>query len=112
MRGDGGMGGLGVGKSPTRRDFLAQAGLAAGFAAMRPFPSPHPAIPPSLGRLKQSVSRWTYGSMSLPDLCRAARDIGLVGIDLLNRPDWQVVRDAGLTCSMAYAADRRQFIQN
>jgi hydroxypyruvate isomerase len=48
--------------------------------------------------------------MSLPDLCTAARSIGLVGIDLLTRDEWPVVRDAGLTCSMAYAVDRRGFI--
>jgi hydroxypyruvate isomerase len=50
--------------------------------------------------------------MPLRDLCVAARGIGLAGIDLLNREDWAVVRDLGLTCSMGYAADRRGFIQN
>jgi len=48
----------------------------------------------------------------LPELCVAARGIGLVAIDLLNRADWPVVREHGLTCSMGYAADRRGFIQN
>ena len=55
------------------------------------------------GRLKQSVTRWTYQSMSLPDLCRAAADIGLSAIDLLQEPDWSVVRQYGLVCSMGYA---------
>jgi hydroxypyruvate isomerase len=55
------------------------------------------------GRLKQSVARWTYQSMSLPDLCRAAADIGLSAIDLLQEPDWSVVRQYGLICSMGYA---------
>jgi len=41
--------------------------------------------------------------MSLPDLCRAAADIGLTAIDLLDEPDWQVVRQFGLVCSMGYA---------
>jgi hydroxypyruvate isomerase len=55
------------------------------------------------GRLKQSVCRWTYQSMALPDLCRAAADIGLSGIDLLQEQDWSVPREFGLACSMAYA---------
>jgi hydroxypyruvate isomerase len=55
------------------------------------------------GRLKQSVARWTHRAMSLPDLCRAAADIGLSGIDLLQEPDWSVVRQYGLVCSMGYA---------
>jgi hydroxypyruvate isomerase len=55
------------------------------------------------GRIKQSVTRWTYQSMPLPDLCRAAADIGLSAIDLLNEPDWAIVRQYGLVCSMGYA---------
>jgi hydroxypyruvate isomerase len=55
------------------------------------------------GRIKQSVTRWTYRSMALPDLCRAAAGIGLSAIDLLEEPDWPVVRQFGLVCSMGYA---------
>ena len=55
------------------------------------------------GRLKQSVCRWTYQSMPLPDLCRAAAEIGLSGIDLLQEEEWSVPREYGLVCSMAYA---------
>jgi len=55
------------------------------------------------GRVKQSVTRWTYRSMTLPDLCRAAADIGLTAIDLLEEPDWSTVRQFGLVCSMGYA---------
>jgi len=55
------------------------------------------------GTLKQSVTRWTYRSMALPDLCRAAADIGLSAIDLLEESDWAIVRQFGLTCSMGYA---------
>jgi hydroxypyruvate isomerase len=55
------------------------------------------------GRIKQSVTRWTYRSMALPDLCRAAADIGLPAIDLLEESDWPTVRQFGLVCSMGYA---------
>ena len=55
------------------------------------------------GRLKQSVTRWTYRAIALPDLCRAAADIGLSAIDLLEEPEWATVRQFGLVCSMGYA---------
>jgi hydroxypyruvate isomerase len=56
-----------------------------------------------VGRLHQSVARWNYRSIALPDLCRAAADIGLAAIDLLEESDWATVRPFGLVCSMGYA---------
>jgi hydroxypyruvate isomerase len=55
------------------------------------------------GRLKQSVSRWPYQKMPLPEFCRAVADMGLTAIDLLEEADWAVARDHGLICSMGYA---------
>jgi hydroxypyruvate isomerase len=55
------------------------------------------------GRLKQSVSRWCYGRIPMPDFCDAVKAMGLTAIDLLEEPEWQVVADRGLVCSMAYA---------
>ena len=55
------------------------------------------------GRLKQSVSQWCYGKIPLPDLCRAAAEMGLVAIDLLEEKDWATPAEFGLVCSMGYA---------
>jgi hydroxypyruvate isomerase len=55
------------------------------------------------GRLKQSVSRWPYSKIPLPEFCRALADMGLTAIDLLEEPDWAVARKYGLICSMGYA---------
>ena len=55
------------------------------------------------GRLKQSVSRWCYGKIPMPEFCDAVKAMGLTAIDLLNEPDWQVAADHGLMTSMAYA---------
>jgi hydroxypyruvate isomerase len=55
------------------------------------------------GRLKQSVSRWPYQKIPLPDFCRAVAEIGLTAIDLLEEPEWAVARQHGLICSMGYA---------
>jgi len=63
-------------------------------------------------RIKQSASRWCYARIPLPDLCRAATEIGLVGIDLLQRADWDVVYEHRLVCTMGYAAERRDFLTN
>ena len=55
------------------------------------------------GRLKQSVSRWCYGKIPMPEFCKAVAAMGLTAIDLLGEADWPVVRDHGLICSMGNA---------
>jgi hydroxypyruvate isomerase len=97
----------------TRRELLAaSAGLAiAALDAPTPALAAQPlpaAVPP--GRLKQSVCRWPYGSIPLPDFCKAIKTMGLTGIDLLQPAEWPVARDAGLVVSMGYPADRSDFI--
>jgi hydroxypyruvate isomerase len=62
------------------------------------------------GRLKQSVSRWPYNQIPLPQFARAAKEMGLAAIDLLQPAEWPVVRDAGLICSMGYPTERNDFI--
>jgi hydroxypyruvate isomerase len=91
----------------TRREALA-AGLAtiATGTVVRGSQAPAaqtsgPAV--TRGRLKQSVSRWCYAKIPMPEFCKAVKDMGLTAIDLLEEPEWTVVRDAGLVCSMAYA---------
>ena len=62
------------------------------------------------GRLRQSVSRWPFARIPLRDFCRAAKAMGLAGIDLLQPAEWDVVRGFGLVPSMGYPADRPDFI--
>jgi hydroxypyruvate isomerase len=57
--------------------------------------------PATRGRLKQSVSRWCFGKMSLDELAGHAARIGYRGIDLLLPEDWPVVRKHGLVCALA-----------
>ncbi len=74
---------------------LAAAGLAVarrGEAAAE--------APAVRGRLKQSVSRWCFGKMTLDELCGHAARIGYKGIDLLEPRDWPVVRKHGLVCPL------------
>ncbi|MEO8680607.1 MAG: TIM barrel protein [Vicinamibacterales bacterium] len=87
-----------TGEPITRRHALqlAVALTSTGVAAQTP------ARAVTRGRLRQSVSRWCYQKIALPDLCRAVSALGLTAIDLLEPQDWPVVREHGLTCSMGY----------
>jgi hydroxypyruvate isomerase len=86
---------------PTRRAFV---GTMLGVSLARSanaFALPDGVV--KNGRLRQSVSRWPYNAIPLPDFCKAIAEMGLTAIDLLEEPDWAVARDHGLTCSMGYA---------
>jgi len=54
------------------------------------------------GRLKQSVSRWCYEKIPAREFYRAVAGMGLTAVDLLEEPEWSVVREFGLICSMGY----------
>jgi hydroxypyruvate isomerase len=62
------------------------------------------------GRLKQSVCRWPYSRMPLPEFCRRTKQIGFAAIDLLFPDEWSAAADAGLVVSMGYASRREKFI--
>jgi hydroxypyruvate isomerase len=90
----------------TRRDALTRAAIAAGAAVLSPaalFAVEQTGRVVKNARLKQSVSRWPFNKIPLPEFCRAVADMGLTAIDLLEEPDWSVVRQYGLVCSMGYA---------
>ena len=87
----------------SRRRALMATGAAALGAAIRTPPVVAADKIVKNGRLKQSVSRWCYNSIPMPDFCRAVADMGLTAIDLLEEPDWAVAREHGLICSMGYA---------
>jgi len=90
-----------------RRDALKLFGASAALSLV-----PHLAAPKGLlaGRLKQSVSRWPYSRIPLPEFCRACKAMGIVAIDLLQPEEWALVRDAGLVSSMGYPTKRQDFI--
>ena len=100
----------------TRRSLLT--GAAAGLGTFAITPGCVTAAAGSMaeragqprGRIKQSVSRWPYGKIPLPEFCRAAKAIGIAAIDLLQPEEWAVVRDCGLLCSMGYPTKRDDFI--
>jgi hydroxypyruvate isomerase len=102
----------------SRRAVLGGLAVAAGAVASHGLgaasasPADSTANPaPSAGRLKQSVCRWPYNHIPLPEFCRRAKQIGLAAIDLLQKDEWSVAQDAGLDVSMGYASRREKFIE-
>jgi hydroxypyruvate isomerase len=90
---------------------VAKLGHHGGFTApLRPTGSPLGPPHSSAGRLPQSVARWIYETIPLPEFCRRCRETGLAGIDLLQPDEWPAARDAGLVCTMAYPSRRDDFI--
>ena len=83
----------------TRRD-----ALKAGAAAAALIPAGVSAATPSAGRLKQSVARWCYAKIPIEDLCRAAANVGITGMDLVAPKDWPVCRKYGITPTMVQGA--------
>ena len=87
----------------TRRDLLTATAAAMAATALEAQGVAPQARAVTKGRLKQSVSRWPYNRIPLPDFCKACAAMGLPAVDLLQEPEWAVARDAGLICSMGYA---------
>ena len=87
----------------TRREAIGSLGVAAALPLLGQPSAAAQGSAVTKGRLKQSVSRWCYAKIPMPEFCRAVKEMGLTAIDLLEEAEWSVVRDHGLVCSMAYA---------
>jgi len=55
--------------------------------------------------INHSVCRWTYGFLSLDELCVTAKKIGIKAIDLIGPKDWAVLKAHGLDSSMCNGAE-------
>ena len=56
------------------------------------------------GNINHSVSRWTFGYLSLDELCEAVKDIGFSAIDLTKPQDWPTMQKHGIYASMCYTS--------
>ena len=81
----------------TRREALA--GAAAFAMAPQTSPAPQGKVV-TKGRLRQSVCRWCYAKIPLPEFFSAVAGMGLTAVDLLGEKDWPIAREHGLICSM------------
>src|SRR5687768_4596552 len=51
-------------------------------------------------RVNHSVCKWCYGKIPLDEFCKAAKEIGLSSVELLQPTDFPTLRKYGLTCAM------------
>lgn len=57
------------------------------------------------GNINHSVCRWCYDDLSLEELCSAAKDIGIKGIDLVGPKEWPVLKQYKLDSPMCNGAE-------
>lgn len=88
------------------RNILAgSAALAAGTAAMPSFAAGPNSRYMLKGNIQHSVCRWCFGSLTLDELCVAANEIGLKGIDLVGPKDWATLKKYNLISTMCNGAE-------
>jgi len=52
------------------------------------------------GRINHSVCKWCYPKVSLEDLCKAGKEMGLSSIELLDVKDFETLKRHDLSCAM------------
>jgi hydroxypyruvate isomerase len=58
------------------------------------------------GNVNHSVCKWCYPKISLEDLCKSAKEMGMASIELLGPEDWPTLKKYGLTCAMPWGAHK------
>lgn len=87
----------------TRRELLGAAALTAAGAALPAAAGAQAPARSGSSRLKQSVCRWCYNKIPLPEFFKACAEMGLPAVDLLGEEEWTIAkRDFGLACSTAW----------
>src|SRR6476646_4790371 len=57
------------------------------------------------GNINHAVCRWCYADLSVEQLCKEAKRIGIKGIDLIGPKDWPTLKEFGLYSSMCNGAE-------
>jgi hydroxypyruvate isomerase len=57
------------------------------------------------GNMNHSVCRWTFGHLSLDQLCGTVKEIGFYAIDLVGHGEWSILKSNGVHCSMCNGAE-------
>lgn len=91
----------------SRRNMLKTLGSAAVMSGMAPLTSfsNENKMNALKGNIKHSVCRWTFGALSLDELCREIKSIGFTAIDLVGPKDWPVLKQHGIYSSMCNGAE-------
>lgn len=79
---------------------ISTAGMLSSFA------KPNKNEPFMLkGNINHAVCRWTYSFLSLEELCKVAKNIGIKAIDLVGPKEWDVLKAHGIDSSMCNGAE-------
>ncbi|WP_340679542.1 TIM barrel protein [Paraglaciecola sp.] len=57
------------------------------------------------GNVHHSLARWTYGDLSIEELCQVVKSIGFNAIDLIGPEDWPTLKKHGIYSSMCNGAE-------
>ena len=57
------------------------------------------------GNVNHAVCAWTFGHLSLEELCKSIKKIGFNAIDLVGPKDWHILQANGVDCSMCNGAE-------
>jgi len=58
------------------------------------------------GNIRQSVSKWCFGKIPLDEFCKICKKLGMVGIDLINKDDWDTVNRNDMIVTMGIGPDQ------
>ncbi len=85
----------------SRRQWISGLTAAAGALALNSAASgAEPAA--RKGRIKQSLVQWCYAPYwNVDEMCRVARQLGCVSIELAQPEDWPAIKKHGLTCAIS-----------
>ncbi|MFC4654954.1 MULTISPECIES: hydroxypyruvate isomerase family protein [Rheinheimera] len=94
-----------------RRELLKQLAAGAvgvsvlGATGFLSSASASPKSAPLKGNIRHSVSRWTYGDLSIDELCQLIKSLGFNAIDLVGPEDWPTLKKHGVDSSMCNGAE-------
>ena len=54
------------------------------------------------GNIKHSVSRWCYQSIPFEELCVAAKEMGIMSVELTGPEEWAILNKYGMTSAMGW----------
>ena len=57
------------------------------------------------GNIHHSMARWTYGDLSVEELCQVVKSIGFNAIDLIGPDEWPILKKYGVHSSMCNGAE-------
>ncbi|GAC34570.1 TIM barrel protein [Paraglaciecola polaris] len=88
---------------------LTSAALAAGTVvsgcASTAKEAGKAAMPHYKGNINHSVARWTYGDLSVEELCQVVKSLGFSAIDLIGPDEWPILKRYGIDSSMCNGAE-------